>query len=63
VGKVKTALQMVAIGVLLAAGDNVIPYLAYIGYVLLYIAAVLTIWSMIAYLRVAAPELSMQQKQ
>jgi CDP-diacylglycerol--glycerol-3-phosphate 3-phosphatidyltransferase len=63
VGKVKTALQMVAIGVLLAAGDNVIPYLAYIGYVLHYIAAVLTIWSMIAYLRVAAPELSMQQKQ
>lgn len=63
VGKIKTALQMTAIGVLLAAGHNLIPHLEKLGYILLYAAAGLTIWSMVVYLKAAAPELSMQQKQ
>jgi cardiolipin synthase len=58
VGKVKTAVQFVAIpfllydGVLLGIVDTRIW-----GTVLIYIAAVLTIWSMIYYLQRALPEI------
>jgi CDP-diacylglycerol--glycerol-3-phosphate 3-phosphatidyltransferase len=52
-GKWKTTAQMVAIGMLLYREDLFgIPVNA-IGYVLLYIAAVLTLWSMINYLAAA----------
>lgn len=61
VGKVKTGFQMTAIGVFLAAGENLIPELVYIGYLLLYAAAILTIWSMFVYLRAAAPELRLEK--
>ncbi|MEM8499046.1 MAG: CDP-diacylglycerol--glycerol-3-phosphate 3-phosphatidyltransferase [Pseudomonadota bacterium] len=61
VGKVKTGFQMTAIGVFLAAGEHLVPELAYIGYVLLYAAAILTIWSMFVYLRAAAPELRLEK--
>lgn len=57
VGKVKTALQIVAIVVLLAFPPQSIPILNTLGYVLLYIAAVLTLWSMFVYLRAAWPSL------
>ncbi len=55
VGKSKTVFQMVAIGFLLY-GDSLwgIPVLR-IGEALLVVAAVLTIWSMIIYLRSAWP--------
>jgi CDP-diacylglycerol--glycerol-3-phosphate 3-phosphatidyltransferase len=55
VGKVKTIFQMVAISFLLY-GDNigVIP-IAFIGEILLYIAAALTLWSMWVYLHSAWP--------
>lgn len=60
VGKLKTILQMVAIGFLLY-GENlwVIPVLE-IGRWLLIIAAVLTIWSMLIYLRSAWPAIRRQ---
>lgn len=61
IGKVKTTLQMIAIGVFLAAEQDVVPWLAYIGYVLLYAAALLTVWSMFVYLRAAAPELRLEK--
>ncbi len=54
VGKLKTAAQMVAITVLLLREPMVDP----LGYALLYVAAVLTIWSMLVYLKAAWPELS-----
>lgn len=56
IGKVKTTLQMVALLLLLAfpAGHPI----AELGVVTLYIAALLTLWSMIQYLRAAWPELS-----
>lgn len=55
VGKSKTILQMVAIGFLLYAEPLFgLPVLA-LGRVLLVVAAVLTIWSMIIYLRSAWP--------
>lgn len=55
VGKVKTAFQMVAIIALLAidpAKDE--SWLLALGYLLLYTAAVLTLWSMLIYLKAAA---------
>lgn len=55
VGKIKTALQMMAIVGLLAG----VPHsaLSYAGIVTLYGAAVLTLWSMLVYLKAAWPEL------
>ncbi len=58
IGKFKTAAQMVAIILLLfrapVFGIPVLP----IGYVLLYLAAVLTLWSMVMYLKAAWPVLT-----
>ncbi len=55
VGKIKTTLQMMAIVGLLAG----VPHssLAYAGIATLYGAAVLTLWSMLVYLKAAWPEL------
>jgi CDP-diacylglycerol--glycerol-3-phosphate 3-phosphatidyltransferase len=58
VGKVKTVFQMVAIIVLLAFGPDVQSLPVIVGYVLLYAAAILTLWSMYLYLRLAWPDLS-----
>ena len=57
-GKVKTAVQMVAIILLLGSGPALGSIIVSIGYVLLYVAAALTIWSMYLYLRIAWPDLS-----
>jgi CDP-diacylglycerol--glycerol-3-phosphate 3-phosphatidyltransferase len=51
--KWKTTTQMVSIGLLLYREDIVGIPVNTIGYVLLYIAAILTLWSMINYLRAA----------
>ena len=55
-GKVKTACQMTAILLLLYHGVllNLLDT-QFIGTVLIYVAAVLTLWSMIYYLRMALP--------
>jgi CDP-diacylglycerol---glycerol-3-phosphate 3-phosphatidyltransferase len=53
IGKIKTTLQMIAILVLLM--DRHEWYLMEIGYVALTGAAVLTLWSMVIYLRAASP--------
>lgn len=53
IGKLKTAAQMVAITVLLVKE----PVFDVLGYALLYVAAVLTIWSMCVYLKAAWPDL------
>ena len=63
IGKFKTTAQMVAIGFLLfenPIGD--FPTLQ-IGYVLLYMAAILTLWSMYLYLRAAWPSLNSTMEQ
>jgi CDP-diacylglycerol--glycerol-3-phosphate 3-phosphatidyltransferase len=57
IGKVKTAMQMISVIVLLAAGDTDLLALRYLGIVLLFAAAALTIWSMTIYLRAAWPVL------
>jgi CDP-diacylglycerol---glycerol-3-phosphate 3-phosphatidyltransferase len=56
VGKVKTALQMLAILVLLTAAPERVGLLADVGCGLLILSAALTLWSMLAYIRAAWPE-------
>ncbi len=56
IGKIKTTLQMVSILVLIAAPLQ--STLSWTGVVALYGAAVLTLWSMLVYLRAAWPHLS-----
>src|SRR5438132_1599552 len=58
VGKIKTVMQMIAIIVLLLY-EPLTPLVstALVGTVSLWVAAVLTIWSMFYYLRLAAPHL------
>jgi CDP-diacylglycerol--glycerol-3-phosphate 3-phosphatidyltransferase len=58
IGKVKTVVQMIAIPFLLFDGTLFgLVDTRYWGTVLIWIAAVLTIWSMIYYLRKALPEI------
>jgi CDP-diacylglycerol--glycerol-3-phosphate 3-phosphatidyltransferase len=61
IGKVKTTVQMLAIIALLAAGPGY-EWLILPGYILIYIASVLTLWSMFVYLRNAWPVLSKDLK-
>lgn len=55
IGKVKTLVQMVAIFLLIACYPH--TWFGMMGFLMLYIAAILTIWSMVAYLKVAWSEL------
>ena len=52
-GKVKTTAQMTAIIILLLAGPAFADFFRWLGFVALYIAASLTLWSMVLYLRAA----------
>jgi len=56
-GKIKTWIQMVAVALLLLAKPEQ-QWLMGIGFVAIYVAALMTIWSMIQYLRLAWPHLS-----
>ena len=56
-GKLKTALQMFSIMVLLANPPMLERPWVIVGYVLLYVAALMTLWSMVVYLRAAWPTL------
>lgn len=53
VGKFKTTMQMLAIICLLLYLPHSGQWIGKIGYILLYVAAFLTLWSMIVYLRAA----------
>ena len=62
IGKIKTAIQMVAIFVLLCNPPEIYAPLVILGLVLLYTATLMTIWSMIVLLKAARSELSPFQK-
>ncbi|MDE0055617.1 MAG: CDP-diacylglycerol--glycerol-3-phosphate 3-phosphatidyltransferase [Gammaproteobacteria bacterium] len=57
IGKLKTALQMLSIVILLANPPMLGRPWVIIGYILLYAAALMTLWSMVSYLRAAWPTL------
>ncbi len=57
-GKVKTAAQMIAIVLLILRGTVASLPVYEAGFILLYIASALTLWSMFQYLWAAWPELS-----
>jgi len=59
-GKIKTVIQCLALIVLLYCDAATNEFLVICGYILLYIAAVLTIWSMLIYLKAAWPEMKEQ---
>ena len=61
IGKIKTAAQMVSIVVLLAFNPETHTLMNTLGYVTLYVAAILTIWSMVLYLKAAWPELMAEE--
>jgi CDP-diacylglycerol--glycerol-3-phosphate 3-phosphatidyltransferase len=58
IAKIKTMAQMAALIILLLyrPGDHIV--LQFLGSFLLYIAAILTLWSMIMYLKIAWPDLT-----
>lgn len=56
-GKIKTAVQMIALILLLAYKPGEFLWFGKAGYILLYIAAILTLWSMLIYLKAVWREL------
>lgn len=56
-GKIKTTVQMIAIAFLLLINPEKYPTFDYFGIFMLYVAAALTLWSMVIYLAAAWPEL------
>ncbi len=58
-GKLKTVGQMVAIALLLSQDPSIRPFgmALWLGYLLIYLASILTLWSMIEYLRAAWHEM------
>ncbi len=61
-GKVKTAIQMISL-ILLLAHPSLTSIWGVIGFVLLYFAAILTIWSMVVYLMIAWPQLMKKNEE
>jgi len=57
IGKIKTTLQMISIILLLIHNPDTRSLIGITGYLLIYLAAILTLWSMLVYLRLAWPEL------
>ncbi len=59
IGKIKTTMQMVALLLLLHHDPLWGLPIVELGYISLYIAAILTVWSMVLYLKAAIPNLHM----
>jgi CDP-diacylglycerol---glycerol-3-phosphate 3-phosphatidyltransferase len=59
-GKIKTTVQMIALIVLIYCDPNTKAGIVVSGIFLLYIAAILTVWSMMIYLKAAWPEFRTQ---
>lgn len=57
IGKIKTSVQMLSLVILLAINPHhPLTWVGILGYICLFVAAALTLWSMCMYLRVAWPE-------
>lgn len=58
VAKIKTAIQMISLFLLLIYTPNVSgEWILWLGYLSIYVAALLTLWTMIMYLKAAWPDL------
>ena len=57
-GKIKTTMQMIAIGILMAFPPDYSHPMVWLGFVIMYVAALMTLWSMTMYLKAAWPTLS-----
>lgn len=62
IGKIKTVVQMTAIFILLWYTTSAPVILKWLGPILLWIAAALTVWSMIVYIKVAWPDLTLSKE-
>jgi len=62
IAKFKTMIQMIALVLLVWYHPNSFTWLLFVGPVLLYIAAALTLWSMIIYLKIAWPHLTISRE-
>jgi CDP-diacylglycerol---glycerol-3-phosphate 3-phosphatidyltransferase len=62
IGKLKTTAQMAAIAVFLFENPAAPTLLSTVGYLLLYFAAILTLWSMMVYMKAAWPDLMAKEK-
>ncbi len=58
IAKVKTGFQMTALAILLGFAPGVHEWVLYLGVILLYVSALLTVWSMVIYLKLAWPDLA-----
>lgn len=56
-GKLKTVGQMVAIFLLLSQDPQEFSWISLVGYILIYAASILTLWSMVLYLKAAWKDL------
>lgn len=63
VAKIKTVVQMVALILLMLYLPGGNSWLKIVGSFLLYIAAALTIWSMVMYLKIAWPDLTLSTEK
>jgi CDP-diacylglycerol---glycerol-3-phosphate 3-phosphatidyltransferase len=63
IGKFKTTLQMLSLILLIICRRQSPDWLKYAGIGLLYIAAILTLWSMFMYLKAAWPDLTLSSKK
>ncbi len=63
VGKIKTTMQMLALALLLLYQRGSHEWFTGLGVVLLYVAVILTLWSMIMYLKIAWPDLTSSIKK
>ncbi|MBX2858702.1 MAG: CDP-diacylglycerol--glycerol-3-phosphate 3-phosphatidyltransferase [Cellvibrionaceae bacterium] len=63
IGKIKTTFQIISIIILLAFTKDAYPLLNQLGFVAIYLAAILTFWSMLIYIRAAWPSLKQQTDQ
>ena len=63
VAKVKTTLQMIAMVLLLLYTPNSSASLLVFGTMMLYVAVILTLWSMMEYIKIALPDLTLSLKK
>lgn len=63
VAKVKTAVQLVALTLILWASPQSPFWIIGLGTIALYISAVLTLWSMVIYLKLAWPDLTLTKEK